>query len=710
MLTDKFIEKYKTIQPPFGGNGLGEFVYRRTYSRWLPEQNQREQWYETVRRVTDYSISLYNDGKDHTAEAEELYDLIFNLKVFPAGRTMWIGGTEAVKKFPMANYNCSFRVVDSLEAFSEVFYLLMLGCGTGFRILPEDVKTIPPLRADVKLDFDDGPNKDLLAYGITKVEKTTETNVQPEWLYITVGDSKEGWVDALKVYLTALTNPGIEYITINTHYIRPKGAILKTFGGRASGPEGLIQMFQNIHKVIQECDQFYYIQGDNKEIKYVDLRPIDALDIMNIIAYNVVVGGVRRSSQIALFGQDDKDVLNAKLDLYTKGSKNYGKNWRAMSNNSIFFTEQPTKEYLLDIFERIQHNGEPGFVNADAASFRRPNFNGINPCAEILLDNRGLCNLCEINLTAFISYKPDWSGKPHLDFPSLEIAVKHAVRMGLRITTVDLELPEWDEIQKRDRLIGISLSGILDTADIVGEIDLESIRSWANFYAVKYAKEMRIPTPLLVTTIKPSGTISQLPTVSSGIHRSHAPFFVRRVRVTSSDPLAQTMRDLGYPVYPECPPGPTPEEFDKLDWGMQTEILANANTWVVEFPVKTATKTKAADESAIVQFNRYLDTQKRYTDHNTSITIYFKNGEVETLINEILEHWNEYIAVSFLPTDSNTYYLMPYEAITEEEYNKRSRYLEPSNINSTLIRLETSASDIDDELDPSCATGVCAPR
>lgn len=716
MLSDKFIEKYKTIQPPFGGNGLGKFVYLRTYARWLEEENRREEWYETVRRVTDYSISLYNDKLDHTAEAEELYDLMFNLKLFPAGRTMWIGGTEAVKKFPMANYNCSFRVVDSLDAFSEVFYLLMLGCGTGFRILPEDVTNIPFLRADVRLQFD-SQKWSISGYSNDGHLESTSVYKENGTFEIIVGDSKEGWVNALKYYLLALSSGDYRTIIINTGYVRAKGAILKTFGGRASGPEGLVQMFEDIHKVVTECPQAFWKDRTATEIKeeieqrWIQLRPIDALDIMNIIAYNVVVGGVRRSSQIALFAHDDEEVLNAKLGLYTLGSPNYGKNWRAMSNNSIYFTEKPEREELVNIFDRIQHNGEPGFVNATAASLRRPNFNGINPCAEILLDNRGLCNLCEINLTAFIVPTHSWVPSGYaLDFRALENAIRHAVRMGLRITTVDLELPEWDKIQKRDRLIGISLSGIVDTEDIIGTIDLESIRSWANHYATRYAKEMRIPAPLLVTTIKPSGTISQLPTISSGVHRSFAREYIRRVRVTASDPIARVMRDLGYPVYPETGMGPLPKDFDKLDFGMQNEVLANANTWVVEFPVQTAAKMKAADESAIIQFNRYLGMQKRYTDHNTSITIYFKDAEKDVLIDTILDNWDNYIAVSFLPTDGNTYNLMPYEAISEIEYHKRNRYLEPERINELLIKYETTEDAIDESLDPSCATGVCAPR
>lgn len=702
MLSDKFIERYKTIKPPFGGNGLGEFVYLRTYARWIETEKRREEWYETVRRVVDYSIGLYKDDLDHNKEAEELFDQIFNLKLFPAGRTLWVGGTKAAEKFPMANYNCSFRVIDDLDAFGEIFYLLMLGCGTGFRILPEDVAKLPIFYPGIELELVSEPDYAASSYGITKLETTSiqydiENN---NWARITVGDSKEGWVDALRIYLKLMALGEYERIIINTFYIRPKGAILKTFGGRASGPEGLMQMFLDIHNVIT-ADAFI----NEYEAK---LEPINALDIANIIAWNVVVGGVRRSSQIALFGQNDKAVLNAKVGLYTKGSPNYGKNWRAMSNNSIYFTEKPDREQMVDIFERIQHNGEPGFVNAQSASLRRPNFNGINPCAEILLDNRGLCNLCEINVTAFVIESTNGF---KLDFEALEKTINLATLMGLRIANLDLELPEWDKIQKRDRLIGISLSGIVDAEDKMGHrIDLESLRSWANYYARINAKKMRIPEPLLVTTVKPSGTVSQLPTISSGVHRSYGPNFVRRVRVTATDPIAKVMRDLGYPTFPDTAMTPyNAEDFAKLNWYEQGEVLKDASTWVIEFPVKTSAIKKATDESAIEQFNRYLRLQREYTDHNTSITIYFKENEVDVLIDMILDNWDDYIAISLLPTDGQVYELAPYESIDENEYLSRSKYLEPERIKEALNLIETSEL-LDADLDPSCATGICPPR
>lgn len=702
LLSDEFVETYKNKKPPFGGEGLGEFVYLRTYSRFLEKENRREEWYETVRRVVEYSMSLHIGKGNLTREAESLFDNIFNLRLFPAGRTLWIGGTKAAEKFPMANFNCSFRVIDSLDAFTEIFYLLMLGCGTGFRILPDDVAKLPKFIKRGKLEH--APYE----YNGDEFSEAQTRSFYLDTMHlhiIRVGDSKEGWVDALKSFFEAKLYG--RNIKIFYNDVRPEGSILKTFGGRASGPTSLRNMFENINDVINNSP----LQFPSNNVtfdSYTKLRPIDALDICNIIAYNVVVGGVRRSSQIALFDINDKDVLNAKVDLYTPGSSNYGKYWRAMSNNSIFFTEKPSQEQLIDIFERISHNGEPGFLNAVAASERRPNYEGGNPCMEILLDNRGMCNLTEVNLNAFVL--PDYG----LDETGVMEAVYHAVRVGLRQTNVTLELPEWDKIQKRDRLIGVSLTGVMDAFDGLNwpsELRNEfllNIREFAQETAREYAKEMRIPEPLLVTTVKPSGTLSQLPTVSSGVHRSFAQHYIRRVRVTSSDPIAKTVYNLGYPTYPETGQGPIKSEFDKLDWTEKDNVLKSANTWVVEFPVQTNGKIQASEESAVKQFNRYLNFQEFWTDHNTSITIYFKQDEVGELIEKILQNWDRYIAVSFLPTDNNTYNLMPYEITDQQDYFQRKVSVIPEQIKPTLNNLETGF--IDEVLDPSCASGICPVR
>lgn len=303
-----------------------------------------------------------------------------------------------------------------------------------------------------------------------------------------------------------------------------------------------------------------------------------------------------------------------------------------------------------------------------------------------------------------------------LNVEDLIIAIRQATRIGLRQTNVTQELPHWDVIQKRDRLTGVSMTGILDMLDYTGLSRHEwnaicaHLNEIANDEAVKYAKEMRVPTPLLVTCIKPEGSLSQLPTVSSGIHRSFAPYYIRRIRISSDDPLAKVILDLGYPVYPDR--SIHAKEFAELSNREKINILEKANTWVIEFPVKTNSEIRASDESAKDQFQRYLDMQRYYVDHNTSITIYFSEDEIDGLVNMILENWDDYIAVSFLPKDTTAYPLMPYEEITESEYISRAQLL--SHITDDMIvellteyERENMMTDL---LDSDCANGACPIR
>lgn len=369
-LSDEFVSKYDDNNVPFGGNGLGQFVYLRTYSRWNDDKFRRERWSETVRRVVEYSMKLYEGPATLASlvmEAETLFDAMFNLRVFPAGRTMWIGGTEAERRFGTANFNCAFTVIDKIEAFTEAFHLLMVGAGVGFRVLATDVNKLPELNSSIVVAHKPIHPK-------VKADRIEDTLVFEEQesgdkasILIVVGDSKGGWVSALEHYFNAIVRKDVESIVINYDSVRPHGEVLKTFGGRASGHQALKNMFRAIHRVVRHSNGI--------------LRPIDAMDILNHIGANVVVGGVRRTSEIALFDANDPETLNAKIDMWVPGSKNFGNDQRSMSNNSVFFNEKPTKETLEDIFKRISNNGEPGFVNAEAARKRRPNFAGLNPCA-----------------------------------------------------------------------------------------------------------------------------------------------------------------------------------------------------------------------------------------------------------------------------------------------------------------------------------------
>lgn len=716
-LSNDFIQSYENKEVPFGGNGLGHFVYLRTYSRWLHDKNRRETWIETVRRVVEYSMNLYQGSASKEQlikEAQDMFDAMFHLRVFTAGRTLWIGGTEAEKKFGTANFNCAFVVMDKIDAFTDLFHLLMVGSGVGFRILPADVDKLPVFNPTIVVahkPYNGKAINERREDSVVFEEKEDTLNALTS-VHIVIGDSKQGWVQALEYYLQAMQRSDVESIIFNYDSVRPAGEILKTFGGRASGHTALKRMFRNIHKIITRTKVFI----DSKRGK---LTTLDVLDINNHIGYNVVVGGVRRTSEIALFDINDTDVLNAKLGLWEPGSKNYGNDQRGMSNNSVFFEEKPSRDVLLNIFDRIEHNGEPGFVNAVAARKRRPNFQGLNPCAEILLDDRGVCNLTEVNIAAFVS------DDGLIDHSGLYNAIRLATRIGLRQTNVTLDLSEWDVIQKRDRLTGVSLDGVMDFLDKQIEFDtdfkhdgplhafFENLAIIANDEARMYAKEMRVPEPLLVTTIKPSGTISKLPNISSGIHRGRAPYYIRRVRITASDPLAKVMFDLGYPIYPENNSnGPTVQEFDLMGAIDKWNALQHANTWVIEFPNKAPTKIGIDEESAIDQFKRYLLFQDTWTDHNTSVTINFSPDEVDDLVDIILNNWDSYVAVSFLPKNTTVYPLLPEESIDQKEYDRRTGLLEP-NISQAMLELlyRYEDSNLSTELiDPSCATGACPVR
>jgi len=281
------------------------------------------------------------------------------------------------------------------------------------------------------------------------------------------------------------------------------------------------------------------------------------------------------------------------------------------------------------------------------------------------------------------------------------------------MTNIELELENWDTIQKRDRLVGVGLFGWMDAVDSLqlSELEEEELLKILKSVAVKttedYSFEMRIPKPLLVTTMKPGGTIPQLPTVSSSSYRAFAPFYIRRVRISSSDPLAKVASRKGYPIYPETGQGPDVESFNTLTKFEQFEVLKDSSTWVIEFPVKTESTKRAKDESAIDQLKRYIRFQKYWSDHNTSSTIYVEDDEWDQVVDYIYDNWDDYVAVAFLPKREGVYPLMPYEEISEEEYNRRVEEISQDDLYELLTRSEYSISEI---IDSECESGICPVR
>lgn len=669
-LLPEFLSAYEGKRPRNAGV-LFDVVYLRTFARWVPAKNRRERWDETIARVVNYNVGLYSGPKPAEAlvkEAEELFDKIFNLEVYPAGRSLWIAGTEAAIQWPEANFNCTMLVIDRLEAFCEVFHLLMVGAGVGYRILEDDVSELPKFNKDVELYH--------IPYNHGRRFEKTEYSRDNDFWEIEVGDSKEGWVEALRIFMKALTYSGKTRITIDYNFIRPAGERIKRFGGRAAGPHGLKEMFDLIVHTI-------------KESPTGKLSATAVMDICNVIAKNVLVGGVRRSSQIALGSHNDAEFADAKMNLYTDPTKVH-KRHRTMSNNSLVFDSKPSKEKIDEILENIKLSWEPGFLNREAASKRRPWFAAINPCGEALGADRGNCNLSGINLVAHVS-----EGK--FDLVKACESIKAATRIGIRQTNITWSLPEWDKVHKRDRLLGVSLTGIMDMLDSL-EIEFDSeeaIHIWsslnkaANEEADSYANEMRIPRPLLVTILKPEGTISQLPTVSSGLHRAWSPYYIRRIRVSSMDPVAKALQHLGVPNEPDVNKG------ERI---------------VFSFPIKTAAKISANDEPAKRQYERYLTMMKYYVDHNASCTLTVGEDEWEGIKEMIYENWDNTVAVAFAAKDYSQYPQLPYEAVSSDMYDSlMSTFPSLDNLTELVNQFEETEAE-EDELDVECKSGFCPVR
>ena len=665
-LTQDFLDKYPDY--PDCMDELAKFVYIRTYSRWLPDKNRRETWKETCARAINGNCS-YLPTED--GEPEKLFDNMFNLRQRISGRMLWMGGTEALDKTPLAAYNCSGIVIDNINAFHELFYLLMVGTGVGCRVLKEDIAKLPQFDTAKKLYNVKTP----VPQGTT-LERTKVSNYGNS-IIITVGDSKEGWCEALTAYLNTMADNTTKSISIDYSYIRPQGAPLKTFGGYASGYTSLKEMFEKLHKII------------TKESTDGKLRPLNVADMCNIVGQNVVAGGTRRTAELILFSPDDEEMLHAKENL---DPEHY---FRYMSNNSMYLEDKPSREELAKIMKSIKETAEPGFINVKAAKERRKDFAIVNPCAEIMLPNKAVCNLTNINVSKFVDERGN------VMVSQLKEACKLSARACYRLTEPELELEGWSEIHHRDRLIGCSITGWQDAvADNITKLEqgvlLTLMKTWIKDAANEYADENNRPRPVLYTTVQPDGTGGLISGCSAGVHYNHSPYYFRRVRISSNSPLYQAIKYLD-------------------GWQIDNEVGQddNGNTKVITFPCKSNSRITKYNVSAIEQLEQYKMMQTHYVDHNTSITVTVKDDEWDDVTDWLDKNWDCVVGISFLSLNQDYYPLMPYEECTEKQYLELKSKMAPFDqelVNKYEFELQTVGKDFEIDESGECEDGHCPVR
>lgn len=665
-----------------------DIITRRTYSRPLEHGSEKfETWDETCQRVIGHQAWLWERALTHkkypeiplhdlsedmkewirlnegqTQELTELYNLIHDRKLMPAGRTLWLGGTEVSRRRESSMFNCSHTNIETVYDVVDAFWLLLQGCGVGFTPVVGTLTGFRKPIPEIEVIRSKRSGKGGKEYND---EQYTEDGV---WT-IGVGDSAEAWAKSIGKLLAGKYNA--RKLVFDFSEIRPAGERLKGYGWISSGDDSIAIAYPAIARIL------------NKRSGAL-LNKIDLLDIMNWLG---TVLSSRRSAEIALceYGSAEwYEFATAKERCYEEGFKH-----RQQSNNSLVFYRKPSRKNLEDLFDLIVRHGgsEPGLVNGEAALKRAPWFKGLNPCAEILLSNKSFCNLVEVDVAKF---QGDSSG--------LHTAINLAARMNYRQTVVDFRdgvLQEsWHLNNEFLRLCGVGVTGIIQREDL-SEFDWKSLKYSAVTAARSMAKELGLQHPKNVTTVKPSGTVSKIMDTTEGIHKPLGRYIFNWVNFSKSDPMIVAVKAANYKVI-DNPSDPTGcivclpvewnhIEFDTVNKGAECEVNL---------------------ESAVSQLNRYLKIQNFYCDHNVSNTISYDKDEVPQIIQWLLENWDSYVAVSFLfrtdPTKNAKdlgYEYLPQEVVTEEEYKRYVSHLLPVNFDQT-----ESFNEIEDD---GCSTGAC---
>jgi ribonucleoside-diphosphate reductase alpha chain len=593
-------------------NPYENFIALSRYARWIPEDNRRETWGETVDRYFDFMANHLNVTHNYIPDEDlikELKDAVYNRSVMPSMRSVMTAGA-ALDRDHVAGYNCSFVPVDSPRSLDETMYILMCGTGVGFSVEYKYVNKLPAI-----------PDS---------FEKSDTV--------IVVEDSKQGWAKAYRELLALLWTGHIPAIDVSK--LRPAGARLKTMGGRSSGPQPLINLFD-------------FTIAKFKSAAGRQLKPIEAHDIMCKIGEIVVVGGVRRSALISLSNINDIEMAQAKTGNWWEHNSQ-----RALSNNSVAYSRKPEMEQFIAEWKSLydSKSGERGIYNVAAAQAQAAKYGrrdpdihyGTNPCSEIILRPYQFCNLSEVVLRENDTKK------------DIERKVELATILGTwQSTLVDFKYLRkiWKDNTEEERLLGVSLTGQFGHKFMSGKEDLVSleaflmsIREKAREKNKEEAGKIGIPESAAITCVKPSGTVSQLVGVSSGMHAWHSPYYIRTVRGSKGDPISTFLKEVGIPV--------------------EDDVMKPNDTYVFSFPVKAPEGAIIRNDlTAIEHLNIWLVYQRAWCEHKPSITVSVKEDEWMEVGAWVYKNFDDVSGISFLPHSDHTYKQAPYQEVSKEEYD-----------------------------------------
>ena len=645
-----------------------QIITRRTYNRPLnSEGTEFETWEQTIGRVISHQKWLWERAKGETRltsdewnELAELQTLLLERKASMSGRTLWLGDTEISRKRESSMFNCSFTIVETVYDVVDVLWLLLQGCGVGFKPITGTLNGFYKPIGSIEVVHTTRTGKGGFEENVETWDPDTEI-----WT-LSIGDSAESWAKSIGKLLAG--KYPAKRLILDFSEIRPAGERLKGYGWISSGSEAIGRAYMEIAKILN-------LRSGNL------LRKMDILDIINWLG---TVLSSRRSAELALFDYGEpewEDFAVAKKDWWVTGNEQ-----RQQSNNSLLFRYKPQKKELAHIFQLMADSGgsEPGFINGVAALERAPWFKGVNPCAEILLGNKSFCNLTEVDLGKFIG-----------DHAGLMRTLKLIARANYRQTCVDLHdgvLQEaWHLNNEFLHLCGVGLTGIARRKNL-GAYDYKQMQRVTTSAAYRMADELDLPRPKNVTTVKPSGTLSKIMDTTEGVHKPLGKYIFNNVNFSKHDPLISILRDANYNVFDH----PTDPEG----------ILA---TFPVAYTDVEFDKENGKDvnlETAIEQLERYRLVQNNWCQQNVSATISYSADEVDDIVDWLYSNWDQYVGVSFIykadPTKTAKdlgYLYLPQEVVDKEQYDKYVERLLP-------IDLE-SANTFEEIKDEECATGAC---